>query len=133
MGNKFFIIMSNLISFLESTVNKRIKAFVEMEKMGGYANGYVAVPPGHPLWGMDYDNVDNKINIHGGLTYSDMSDNMMESQNIEILDETVDSLPSGWWVFGFDTLHYMDTLENWSREMCIKETLELRKQLEEYK
>lgn len=104
-----------------------------MEKMGGYANGYVAVPPGHPLWGMDYDNVDNKINIHGGLTYSDMSDNMMESQNIEILDETVDSLPSGWWVFGFDTLHYMDTLENWSREMCIKETLELRKQLEEYK
>lgn len=35
--------------------------------------GYVAVPPGHPLHGIDYDGVHGlmpELDVHGGLTYA---------------------------------------------------------------
>ncbi len=35
---------------------------------GGNWCGYVAVPPGHPAHGKDYDDVD--VSVHGGLTYA---------------------------------------------------------------
>jgi len=35
---------------------------------GGNWCGYVAVPPGHPAHGKEYDDVD--VRVHGGLTYS---------------------------------------------------------------
>lgn len=52
---------------------------------GGQWNGYVAVPPGHPLFGKSR----NEVNIyaHGGLTFSDGA--------------TLD----GEWMFGFECGH----------------------------
>lgn len=39
---------------------------------GGWGNGYVAIPEGHPAYGLDYDNdIFNSISIHGGLTYAE--------------------------------------------------------------
>lgn len=32
--------------------------------------GYVGLPPGHPLHGKTYHDVESDIDVHGGLTYS---------------------------------------------------------------
>jgi hypothetical protein len=53
----------------------------------GYRCGYVKVFEGHPWFKKHYDDI--KANAHGGLTYSD------------------DSEDGGWWV-GFDCAHHMD-------------------------
>ena len=49
------------IAFINNEVQKRMKASMRMTGISafemGYANGYVAVPPGHPLHGLDYDKV----------------------------------------------------------------------------
>lgn len=58
----------------------------------GFRTGYVGIPKGHKLYGVNYGDVD--IDCHGGLTYSS---NHLVDQN----DEDV------WWI-GFDTGHFMD-------------------------
>lgn len=72
-----------------------IRATPELPKEMGYGdfNGYVAVPPGHPWFGVHHDAIPNVV-IHGGLTYSEME--------------------GGLWVVGFDTLHYGDTATQWT-------------------
>lgn len=97
----------------------------------GYANGYVAVPPGHPWHGKHYDDLDN-IDVHGGLTYSestpcDVMDNGMSG--VSYIDGG-DEIPDGWWVLGFDTCHCYDTLDSWPREAVIAETRRLQQQAE---
>jgi hypothetical protein len=52
--------------------------------------GYVRVPPGHPLFGKDYNDVD--VEVHGGLTFAE----------IEPCKEHEDG--QGYW-FGFDCAH----------------------------
>jgi len=34
----------------------------------GHLCGYIAVPPAHPWFGKDYDDLD--VDVHGGLTYA---------------------------------------------------------------
>lgn len=57
----------------------------------GWLCGYVALPQGHPLYGKEYDEIDDKINdvTHFGLTYSNLEGND--------------------WVIGFDCNHAFDT------------------------
>lgn len=93
----------------------------------GYANGYVAIPPEHPLYKKDYDEVEGVL-VHGGLTFSNMFSNF-KTDNIELLNGEI---PEDYWVFGFDTCHFGDNSINWSREKCIEETERLERQLEKY-
>jgi hypothetical protein len=79
----------------------------------GWGNGYVAIPPTHPAYKMDYDIID--VDIHYGLTYSQYGDGV--------------NAPIDWWVFGFDTAHYGDTLEKWPKEAVEAETKRLFCQL----
>lgn len=108
----------------------------------GYANGYVAIPPSHPLYGKDYEFV-NQIkgfDIQGGVTYSAMAseiNNRKDYKNFEVKGNR--QLPDNWWVFGFDTFHpYFESNEytQLHREEQIRlfycELANLRKQLEEY-
>ncbi len=83
----------------------------------GWGNGYVAVPPTHCLYGKGENSysVDNKINIHRGLTYAQFGDGV--------------NAPKDWWVFGFDTSHFGDTIGTWPEERVIEETKELFIQL----
>lgn len=62
----------------------------------GHRCGYVGVPKGHELYGMDYDDVYNKIDadVHGGLTYAGGSSDYPVESDL-------------WWI-GFDCAHYMD-------------------------
>lgn len=55
--------------------------------------GYVGVSKSHPLFGVDYNEVD--LSAHGGVNFSDN------------LDDSPGPLRDLWW-FGFDCCHYRD-------------------------
>lgn len=123
--------MENLIAFLNSDVNTSMNNNSDMiTARAGYANGYVAVPPEHPWFDKSCDEVEGEITIHGGLTFSAKSEDCVKYwKSIEIISDS-DTIPTGWWVFGFDTMHFDDNLNTWPRERCVKETLRLKQQLE---
>lgn len=81
----------------------------------GWGNGYVAVPPNHPAYKMDYATIMYPLDVHGGLTYSNFGDGV--------------DAPEDWWVFGFDTSHYMDNILIWPKEAVEAETRRLFCQL----
>lgn len=64
--------------------------------MGDYYCGYVGVPPSHPLYQINYMQVDDDVDVNGGLTYSRMADSWRTTK-----DEFKD-----YWFFGFDCAHY---------------------------
>lgn len=74
----------------------------------GWGNGYVAVPQGHPWFGLDYDDIE--ADVHGGLTYASEG-----GQGFGPRDS------KGMWVVGFDTAHYNDTIARWPEEKVQKE------------
>lgn len=129
--------MKELIAYINSTVNNNLNNMSSTFPMipagmgVGYANGYVAVPKDHPFYGKDYDDVE--VDVHGGLTFACPGSNITAADlpETEVLEGCLYDLDENWWVFGFDTCHYTDSLENWPREAVIAETLSLKKQLEE--
>lgn len=60
----------------------------------GHLCGYVGVPPGHPMHGKHYSDIEG-IEIHGGLTYSDALNKIFKPE-------------PGAHYFGFDCAHYFD-------------------------
>ena len=93
----------------------------------GEYNGYVAVPPEHPLYGKGYDEpeVDN-LDVHGGVTFADTADKLPPTS--EYLDHK--EPPRDWWVFGFDTCHHDDNPDKWNCKTVASETRKLQAQLE---
>ncbi len=104
---------------MKKTKNKTI-AFTlpsHLPGMGGWGNGYVAIPADNKLFGKHYDNIN--VNIHGGLTFS-------EDAIIGQPEET-----KGMWIVGFDTLHLGDDSQRWpDQETVMAEALELKKQID---
>jgi|SRR5688572_18712211 len=104
-------------------MKKELISFVLLSPLperGGWGNGYVALPKGHPCYGMDYDAIHDKysINVNGGLTFS--SD--------EIPGQPTET--KGMWILGFDTLHSHDTPERWpTPEIVLEEADNLKAQL----
>lgn len=94
----------------------------------GEYNGYVAVPPEHPLFGKGVRQSEvGALNVHGGVTFAGQVKDLTDaSVNIDLKEP-----PRNWWAFGFDTCHYDDTPEKWNLERCSKETRKLQKQIEE--
>lgn len=58
--------------------------------------GYAAVPPGHPLHGKPYDEID--VDVHGGLTYANVCAG-------HICHVPKPGEPDNVWWFGFDCGH----------------------------
>lgn len=129
--------MKDLIAYINSTVNNKynnMSSVFPMMPAGmevGYANGYVAVPKDHPFFGKNYDDV--SVDVHGGLIFACPGNNITAAElpETEVLEGCLYDLDEDWWVFGFDTCHYMDNPENCNREYVISETLNLKRQLEE--
>lgn len=92
----------------------------------GWGNGYVIIPKGHPMHGKPYDDID--VEVHGGLTFAETGKNAKEQFTLPITKADFDS-----WVVGFDTAHYMDTMQRWPRQAVKDETMNLKKQLEAIK
>ena len=67
----------------------------------GGLNGYVAVPPGHPVHGMSYWDFD--LDVHGGVTYAEFGDDKIHKESGEVLWPD----PTLYWL-GFDTAHSGD-------------------------
>jgi hypothetical protein len=61
----------------------------------GHRCGYIAIPKGNELYGKDYDEIN--IDIHGGLTYAEYSEN----------DYPVKTDENLYWI-GFDCAHCGD-------------------------
>lgn len=120
-------------AFLCTAVNERYRELAVKHNLlssAGYANGYVAIPKDHPLFGVEYSEVD--IDVYCGLTFAERSEAVntgFDKSKTEYLDG---ELPDGYWVFGFDTMHYGDSIETRPREWCIAETNSLKEQLEEW-
>ena len=105
---------NNLIAFIrENTWTKSWRYSLER----GWGNGYVALPSTHPFYGLDYNELNEHIDVHGGLTYS-------KSYTYE--DEV-------YWLIGFDTMHGFDDPIRSDKEFVINETLDLLKQCLEFK
>lgn len=68
--------------------------------LGGLC-GYVAVPPGHPLHGKDYDAPD--VRVHGGLTFAAGC-----REDGPICHKPAPGEPDNVWWFGFDCVHSGD-------------------------
>ena len=99
----------------------------------GYANGYVAVPPTHPFHMVDYSETDKFVCVHGGLTFGLGIDYLkLDKDWVQYTEcigfDSLDDIPAGYWVVGFDTIRLDD--EGLNRDWCIEETLRLKNQLE---
>lgn len=113
-----------LFAFLNSSVNKNTLITC------GYANGYVAIPPEHKLYGKDYYTVDELVDVHGGLTYGKPVTDCKNWKDIEPIGfESINEIPDDYFVFGFDTMHFQDG-PHLNKKWCIYETLSLMEQLE---
>lgn len=113
--------MTPTIAFLRAT------SFNPYLDAGEY-NGYVAVPPEHPLFGENIDNKDvANLRVHGGVTFAG------PFKDVNDVDVYLDceEPPCNWWAFGFDTVHYGDNADKWNLETCTEETRRLQIQLEE--
>ena len=81
----------------------------------GWGNGYVAIPKGHPWYGVSYWDLFQDIDIHGGLTFSQTAPNWAEEHGFDPED----------WVIGFDTAHFGDTIQKWDEQSVTEETKRL--------
>lgn len=92
----------------------------------GWGNGYVLLPPNHPLYGKNYDDID--ISAHGGLTFSDYFKDTrflkwIENREIDG-DVTKENFKNfnNYWIIGFDTNHYDDNLHICTKKYVMDET-----------
>jgi hypothetical protein len=81
--------------------------------------GYVEVPPSNTNYGMDYS--DFGADVHGGLTYSAMSEG-----TYPVINERK------WWWFGFDCAHLGDATKYHQEPGDVFRSLEYVKQECEY-
>lgn len=118
------------IAFLNREINDDYRSYHHNYNCG-YANGYVAIPPEHPLYNCGYD--DFYVDVHGGLTFAEFAPHVKNCFNPNFLELCeLNDIPDDYKVFGFDTMHYMDNINNWSREMCIDEVEKLKEFFENY-
>jgi len=94
----------------------------------GHWCGYIAVPPGHALYGRDYNDVD--ADVHGGLTYA-------RKCARHICHVPRKGEPENVYWFGFDCAHYSDLspgiearngLPNFSKDSTYRTLVYVKKQ-----
>lgn len=138
--------MDNLVAFIKSNSWANF-TFLE----NGEYNGYVAVPPTNQYHGKSWEEMDELVNVHGGVTFSEPATNGKCAfgskreykpeyvgkpccilKNVEYITDNTE-IGNDWWIFGFDTFHFNDNRINWDKQAVIKETLWLKHQLEETK
>lgn len=137
--------MDNCVAFIVSN------SWCDYPIFHGDYNGYVAVPPTNKYHGKPLDEMDEYVNIHGGLSFSEPATNgkaMFVSkreykseyvgkpcgvlEDAEFITENTE-IVGDWWIFGFDTFHFGDNPYRWGRKDVIEEALRLKQQLEETK
>ena len=114
----------------------------------GTHNGYVAVPPTSIYYDMTLHELNDKLAVHGGITFwepvingeKSRASNVYKTSAVgkrngvldgaEFLTENSE-IGDDWRIMGFDTFHYDDDEMTWDRDNVKSETLYLLKQVEE--
>lgn len=135
-----------LVAFIRDTsfldVNFDLSGYVFEH---GTHNGYVAVPPENRYHGRSWKDMEEEINVHGGITFSEPVTYPDKMNGREIREEYIGKrnailekaefitenteIGDDWWIFGFDTAHWGDNKYDWDRQAVIDETLSLMEQL----
>jgi hypothetical protein len=104
----------------------KMEVFIKQTPVAGWGthNGYVIIPKGHKLHGIDYNDLDEKVSVHGGLTFSEEATEGM----LEYWPELTEHI--GDWVVGFDTMHGGDNSTRWNEHTVLQEAKMLKMQLE---
>lgn len=128
---------------VESTIRKRMAQLpptLSLSFESGWGNGYVLIDSTHPFYGKDYDELE--VWAHGGITLACKYDEFniiqrgpKEDLDIELSDELKKRIEEdgydflkNYWVIGFDTGHYQDSLQTCPKEYVLNETKQLYKQ-----
>jgi len=85
----------------------------------GWGNGYVCIPPGHPMYEVAYDDI--PVDVHGGLSFACPAKDLDWP---EIPEDCKDC-----WIVGFATAHYGDTVENCDKWYVESQAEKLAEQL----
>lgn len=93
----------------------------------GWGNGYVVIPEGHKLNGIDYDEL--PFDAHGGLTFATRVSDLKKENWTGLPEDCNDND----WIIGFDTSHYQDNSVNWSKDAVQAETNNLLQQVIDWK
>ncbi len=88
---------------------------------GTHPCGYVSVPRNHPFYDKDYWDIDDRIKVHGGLTYSGK---MGESNDFWF----------GWDYAHADDYTYLSTTgdKRWTTQEIVDECLDVIQQFQSY-
>ena len=103
--------VSDLIKDWVTKAGYRAVIVKHNSRYGGYHCGYVSIPPIHPLFGIDYIDMEFDPDVHGGITYSG------------------DRGEKGTWWYGFDCDHLYDTILQCNEPYVVRECERLAKQL----
>lgn len=80
----------------------------------GWGNGYAIIPIGHPSYGLNTEEIYEKygdfIDISSELTWSE------SGLNCNWIELDLKYKTDKYWIIGFDTNHWGDTLKNWPKE-----------------
>ena len=78
--------------------------------------GYVAVTEGHPYFKVDYNDFEDYLYVHGGVTFTgECRPNASEERGIcHVPGE--DESDDVWWI-GFDTAHHMDFVPGFNKHL----------------
>lgn len=88
----------------------------------GTHNGYVIIQRSDWKASLSYDELDELVSVHGGLTYkNDIHVEMLAEKGVTFDEPVV--------MFGFDTAHAWDTAAEWDKEATLLETHILAEQL----
>jgi len=82
--------------------------------LGGWGNGYVALPRRHPYFGLGYGEINKKLEHHAhvNLTFSKNSDDIIGWEEVADMEDM--------WVVGWDTV-WFGTENIWTKERVLKE------------
>lgn len=90
-------------SFIDRQANEQMRQAHIPFQSAGYGNGYVAIPPSHPLYGIDYKLI-TFPSIHGGITFSGYSTIIKNIGMPTIKKFSMENYPT---TIGFsDLIHY---------------------------
>jgi len=128
---------------IESQLRVRLPGFGKFDF--GWGNGYVLIPHNHPFYGVNYNDIydlgrkysiglDDSIDVHGGLTFSEYFDVNRFLEWIKDLeidgDVTKENYEkfNNYWMIGFDTGHFGDSMETCPKFYVFSETNNLLEQ-----
>jgi hypothetical protein len=87
-----------------------LPCLIKRSPVMGVLCGYVGLSPSHPWHGLDYDEVEDSIRVHGGLTFAGLcEEGKPHESSISHIPAPGEPDVPVWWI-GFDAGHAFDRL-----------------------